>query len=58
MNENEAIFGGLVVTILAFILAFILGRLLVLWYFKIDKRVEQNDEIIKLLKQLNDKTND
>ena len=51
MNENEAIFGGLIITILAFIL----GRLLVLWYFKIEKRVEQNDEIIKLLKQLNDK---
>ena len=51
MNENEAIFGGLVITILAFIL----GRLLVLWYFKIEKRVEQNDEIIKLLIQLNDK---
>lgn len=50
---NEQIFVGLVVTILAFIL----GRLLVLWYFKIDKRVEQNDEIIKLLKQLNDKQN-
>ena len=51
MNENEAVFAGLAVTILAFIL----GRLLVLWYFKIEKRVEQNDEIIKLLKQLNDK---
>ena len=50
---NEQIFVGLVVIILAFIL----GRLLVLWYFKIDKRVEQNDEIIKLLKQLNDKQN-
>lgn len=50
---NEQIFVGLVVTILAFIL----GRLLVLWYFKINKRVEQNDEIIKLLKQLNDKQN-
>ena len=50
---NEQIFVGLVVTILAFIL----GRLLVLWYFKIDKRVEQNDEIIKLLKQLNNKQN-
>ena len=48
---NEQIFVGLVVTILAFIL----GRLLVLWYFKIEKRVEQNDEIIKLLKQINDK---
>ena len=52
MNENEQIFVGLVVTILAFIL----GRLLVLWYFKIDKRVEQNDEIIKLLKDLNRNT--
>jgi hypothetical protein len=51
MNENEAVLVGLVVTVLAFIL----GRLLVLWYFKIDKRVEQNDEIIKLLKQLNNK---
>lgn len=49
---NEQIFIGLVVTILAFIL----GRLLVLWYFKIDKRVEQNDEIIKLLKDLNRNT--
>lgn len=54
MNENEAIFGGLVVTILALIL----GRLLVQWCIKIEKRVEQNDEIIKLLKQLNDKRND
>ena len=49
---NEQIFVGLVVTILAFIL----GRLIVLWYFKIDKRVEQNDEIIKLLKDLNRNT--
>lgn len=49
---NEQIFVGLVVTILAFII----GRLLVLWYFKIDKRVEQNDEIIKLLKEVNKNT--
>ena len=51
MNENEAMLGGLVIIIIAFIVC----RLLVLWYFKIEKRVEQNDEIIKLLKQLNDK---
>lgn len=51
---NEQILGGLVIMIIAFIVC----RLLVLWYFKIDKRVEQNDEIIKLLKQLNVKRND
>lgn len=49
---NEQIFIGLAVTILTFIL----GRLLVLWYFKIDKRVEQNDAIIKLLKEVNKNT--
>jgi uncharacterized membrane protein YqiK len=36
-----------------FIFVFLIFRAIVLWYFQITKRVEQNDEIIRLLKKLN-----
>lgn len=39
------------------LIIFLVGRLFVLWYFKINKKVEQNDEIISLLRSINSKLN-
>ena len=42
-----------VVYIIAAVLFFTIIRYIVLWYYQIDRRVKQNDEIIRLLKKLN-----
>jgi hypothetical protein len=38
--------------LLTIIAVFLIGRELVAWYFKINKKIAQNDEIIRLLKKL------
>jgi hypothetical protein len=45
----------LIVVIGILFLLFLLIRSIVLWYYKIDYRVKQNDELIRLLKEIRDK---
>jgi len=42
----------LIVIGIAIIMIFTVGRLLVLWFFQIEKRVNQNSKIIELLKEM------
>lgn len=51
-NESVSYFApGLIIIAITILLIFLL-REVVCWYFKINKQVEQNAEIIRLLKQI------
>ena len=50
LNNLPNILGFIAITLFVFILI----RELVCWYFKINERVSQNEEIIKQLKRSND----
>lgn len=50
----EAIF-GLVFALGVMIFLFLALRKCVLWYFRIPERIEQNEQIIKLLRRVADK---
>lgn len=45
----------LIVTLGIIFLIFLVIRSIVLWYYKIDHRIKQNDELIKLLREIKDK---
>ena len=50
LNNLPSILGFIAITLFVFILI----REVICWYFKINERVAQNDEIIKQLKRSND----
>ena len=49
LNNLPSILGFIAITLFVFILI----REVICWYFKINERVAQNNEIIKQLKQIN-----
>jgi hypothetical protein len=48
MQDN--LIGILIISAIVAVVLFIIMREVSCWYFKINKRVEQNDEVIRLLK--------
>lgn len=57
-NESVSYFApGLIIIAITILLIFLL-REVVCWYFKINKQVEQNAEIIRLLKEVSSKLSD
>lgn len=56
-HDNSSNFEGLflIITIAIAIAIFILCRELICWYYKINKSISNQEEIIKLLKDINEK---
>lgn len=46
---------SIIIGLIIFLLIYLVLRYFNCWYWKINRRVEQNDEIIRLLKELNEK---
>jgi len=48
MTPDKAIFGGIILTVLLFFLF----REILLWYYKIDHRIENQKELIRIAKSI------
>lgn len=51
-HESEDTWTSVIITILFAIIIFILIRELVCWYYKINKSIKNQEEIIRLLKKI------
>lgn len=54
-HDNSSGFGSFLITLIIAIVIFILCRELICWYYKINKSISNQEEIIKLLKDINEK---
>lgn len=54
-HDNSSGFGDFLIMLIVAIVIFILCRELICWYYKINKSISNQEEIIKLLKDINEK---
>lgn len=54
-HDDSNGFGSFLVMLIIAIVIFILCRELICWYYKINKNISNQEEIIKLLKDINEK---
>lgn len=54
-HDNSSGFGSFLIMLIIAIVIFILCRELICWYYKINKSISNQEEIIKLLKEINEK---
>lgn len=54
-HDNSSGFGDFLIMLIVAIVIFIFCRELICWYYKINKSISNQEEIIKLLKDINEK---
>lgn len=54
-HDNSSGFGDFLIMLIVAIVIFILCRELICWYYKINKSISNQEEIINLLKDINEK---
>lgn len=54
-DDSSSGISSFLIMLLVFIVIFILCRELVCWYYKINKSISNQEEVIKLLKEINEK---